>query len=348
MQLDFSILKVLACLFSIIASIGSTGCRDDANHDSNLQASFGNSERVFYSCSTATDIEGQRLTFTVRRINSTMPEIDLTVLPSGQNHKLKKKSSELWDNKLFAVRLGLKKDGSGSKSIQVHYKSLDATASFLNGFCNMFCDEYSERVNDTCLDSGKTLDDPYGNAAIDIISGGAIGSLSSVYAALAKKSITSTLVEVVPKSIPLRSMFHGEATKFGVKYFSSIEKESMTLVLRKGKFYWPNGELVDTSAGLSAHQGPGFGIFAVDTAGRIILGLEHSVGRIHHSSLVAGMNVLTAGELKIIQGVLKGASNLSGHYWPSPESLTNFLKVLKAAGVEMSEVTIKLQQTNKL
>jgi hypothetical protein len=61
-----------------------------------------------------------------------------------------------------------------------------------------------------------------------------------------------------------------------------------------------------------------------DTSGNYI--------QINHSTLVSGRDVLCAGTISIKGGKLKGVSNSSGHYTPSTQELTNFLKLLQTDG----------------
>jgi hypothetical protein len=60
----------------------------------------------------------------------------------------------------------------------------------------------------------------------------------------------------------------------------------------------------------------------------------------HHSTFVAGADVLCAGELAANRdGYLTYVSNFSGHYRPSKEHLLHFVALLAERGVDLSGVT---------
>jgi hypothetical protein len=68
---------------------------------------------------------------------------------------------------------------------------------------------------------------------------------------------------------------------------------------------------------------------------------SHSVGYRHHSSLLAGKNVGSAGEMMVKQGKLVWISNKSGHYHPSVPHFLQVLHQLQKKSVDLSVVKVK-------
>ena len=77
--------------------------------------------------------------------------------------------------------------------------------------------------------------------------------------------------------------------------------------------------------------------FIVTTKGEILVGRKHSW-------LSKGEDVLAAGEIKYNNGKLVEISNASGHYLPTIEETSNFLKIFKNAHVDIENVTLTILQ----
>jgi hypothetical protein len=60
----------------------------------------------------------------------------------------------------------------------------------------------------------------------------------------------------------------------------------------------------------------------------------------NHSSFCRGKQVVCAGTLDIYQGALLQITNMSGHYKPRPIHLANTLRILSAAGLDLSNTDI--------
>ncbi len=195
-MIKFTIVSTFCAAICILSA-----CRgDNLDVSETSAASFGDATETFYNCQTATQIEGSKSVFEVAKINNTLREISLNIVTSKQTQKLRKKADQLWENETFALRLGLKQDGS--KSIQVHYKSLNATAAFENGYCKMFCGENAQKVGNSCLAAGGAPEDPIGNAVIETIGTlGASGLVSVIKFGTRSISLVSDkfLVEALRK-----------------------------------------------------------------------------------------------------------------------------------------------------
>ena len=77
--------------------------------------------------------------------------------------------------------------------------------------------------------------------------------------------------------------------------------------------------------------------FIVTTKGEILVGRKHSW-------LSKGEDVLAAGEVKYRNGKLVEISNASGHYLPTIEESSNFLKIFKEGGVDIESATLTILQ----
>ena len=68
----------------------------------------------------------------------------------------------------------------------------------------------------------------------------------------------------------------------------------------------------------------GYGIYVL-SANKNFHVSDQEVGRRHHSSLLAGLPVAGAGEIRVVNGTITGITNRSGHYCPS---IDHFLQVI--------------------
>ena len=62
---------------------------------------------------------------------------------------------------------------------------------------------------------------------------------------------------------------------------------------------------------------------------------------VFHSSYLGGMPVQFAGSIRIIDGIVKGVRNNSGHYKPGDSFFINILEQLKTVGVPLKEVELR-------
>ena len=106
------------------------------------------------------------------------------------------------------------------------------------------------------------------------------------------------------------------------------------------------GRLVDgqgqplNPGGAPGPEGAGVAVFVVDAAGNLYVAFEQAKGAVHHSSLLAGAPVATAGEMTLFDGRLVKLSNLSGHYRPPPRTLRVVVERLRALGVDLSAMEV--------
>ena len=150
----------------------------------------------------------------------------------------------------------------------------------------------------------------------------------------------------LPTDARMGSDYAGEASgdpsaRFGgsVHYFTPAESEAARVyvdsrgLLRNAS----DGSLLDTSGASTVHTGgEGKGIFVMDKSGNLYVSLEHSVGQLHHSSLLAGSDVAGAGEIQVDSGSLKVLTDKSGHYKPSSAMNDRVINELQSQGANLS------------
>lgn len=95
-----------------------------------------------------------------------------------------------------------------------------------------------------------------------------------------------------------------------------------------------NGQFIPTS---SAPSG-GTWDFVVMPDGQIKVGSKHSW------LSDGGQDVIAAGEIRISNGVVEEITNASGHYVPKPGQGMNYLRILKAQGVDVSSAHLYINK----
>src|SRR5206468_5809204 len=115
-----------------------------------------------------------------------------------------------------------------------------------------------------------------------------------------------------------------------VKYLTAEEREAQRVFVDgNGALRWAkDNSLLDTSAAATAHSGGGRAIFVMDGHGNLYVSLDQQVGYLHHSSLLAGSDVVGAGEVEVRGGKLVAMTDASGHYRPLAEMNDRVLREL--------------------
>lgn len=135
----------------------------------------------------------------------------------------------------------------------------------------------------------------------------------------------------------MNALYRGEQSR-GVRYLGDNERRTFEVTIRDGKFYDAQGLPISTRTAKSAHSGTGHAIFVLSPDGKLYMSMQHSVGRFHHSSFLAGGDVLAAGELTLDEGRLVGFTDRSGHYMPTQPMMRQFAYYLNARGIDLSAV----------
>ncbi|OIQ17396.1 MAG: hypothetical protein BM556_11365 [Bacteriovorax sp. MedPE-SWde] len=121
------------------------------------------------------------------------------------------------------------------------------------------------------------------------------------------------------------------------KYFTSEKmRERLKVHVRDGKLYDSQGKSVNSNDELE-------GIFVMDKQGEMYFHPESDPGRLHHSSFLAGDDVLSAGSIKIEDGKITYYSDQSGHYKPLPIHVQQGIYNLLKKGADFTDVEINLK-----
>ena len=148
-----------------------------------------------------------------------------------------------------------------------------------------------------------------------------------------------TVYKLLPKYIGEEKA--STPNKKGVIYWNEAQRKVHQLFVKDGKLVDIRGVILDPRLEDPKYQDrSGGAIYVMDIYGRIFFSFDHKYGSIHHSTLVGGQAVATAGELFVQDGVLLSISNASGHYRPPAQSLDRILTHLKSKGVDLSKVQV--------
>lgn len=175
------------------------------------------------------------------------------------------------------------------------------------------------------------------------------GSLGSRVSALANRGLNrlTDAMKPYPKDLKTTKMLDHYAkhdAHYGIPYFNAAQQKAHQLSFRGGKIYDAQGRLFDTSRAAANNVGTPRATFTVNPNGQFsaINGGGGFKG-IHHSTLSAGAPVAGAGEMRVVQGVLKEIDNGSGHYRPSAEIHKQVMDLLQRNGIDISKVKQAVQ-----
>ncbi|KAJ1274274.1 hypothetical protein BS78_05G050100 [Paspalum vaginatum] len=119
-----------------------------------------------------------------------------------------------------------------------------------------------------------------------------------------------------------------------IRYLGPKERELYEYIINEGKIiHKKSGEPLDTSQGHNA----AYWIFVMSTTKRLYAGKKEK-GVFQHSSFLAGGATIAAGKFIVQNGVIKSIWAYSGHYKPSAENISNFMKFLVENGVDLREL----------
>lgn len=131
-----------------------------------------------------------------------------------------------------------------------------------------------------------------------------------------------------------------------VEYLDHDARDGYEIVARSGKLYAAEGEEFHTGNHSTAFSGKGWAIFVMSPEGRVYAG-SHVTGKFHHSSFLAGLPVVSAGELAVDRGTVRAVTAKSGHYQPTPEMFKRMLDWLEKGGVNLWKVAVKSKPHDK-
>lgn len=113
-----------------------------------------------------------------------------------------------------------------------------------------------------------------------------------------------------------------------VKYYGQTAKAEKRRVVFKdnGKLHRLRDDtLFDTQALSTCFSGAGWAIFVVSPDGKMYAH-KHVEGIYHHSTFLSGSAIMAAGELVVEQGLVKCITAKSGHYNPTRENMSAFVR----------------------
>lgn len=124
----------------------------------------------------------------------------------------------------------------------------------------------------------------------------------------------------------------------GKTYYLKTDKrrEPYRGFIRDGKLYDSKGDLF--SSNLSEDGEVLRSNFVIDKNGNLFLHPRPEAGKIHHSTLVAGEDVFSAGELVVKDGVVLEIINRSGHYKPDEVHFYQGIYLMMKNGLDFSKL----------
>jgi hypothetical protein len=120
---------------------------------------------------------------------------------------------------------------------------------------------------------------------------------------------------------------------------SPLAQLTTRITFKGGKMYRLLDKVFSTTGMSTAWGGSGWAIYVVSDQGHWFCS-NHRVGMLHHSSLLGGRPVLSAGEIKVIDGLPHTVTAKSGHYRPKMEHFVNGLRCLAREGINLTSVKV--------
>jgi len=163
--------------------------------------------------------------------------------------------------------------------------------------------------------------------------------------------------EIDPKNMKMKEMearYHGESEGKSIgladfpnprkphlqrktKYLESVKmRKKFAVHARDGKLYDSQGRA------LQGGEDDLPGIFVIDRKGQMYYHAEPDAGRFHHSTFLAGEDVLSAGQIKVKDGKLLEYQDQSGHYKPKAIHTYQGIYTLLKQGVDFDGVNLDL------
>lgn len=132
---------------------------------------------------------------------------------------------------------------------------------------------------------------------------------------------------------------------YNAKYFGQQSREQFEVgVDAKGHIRWKDGTLVNTCHPATAECPAA--LFVMGDRGKIYVYsgdlLTSDLETIHHSSLLAGAPVASAGEIFVKDGLVVGITDRSGHYLPAPDIFRQVLEELRGRGVDLQQTKVSI------
>lgn len=120
-----------------------------------------------------------------------------------------------------------------------------------------------------------------------------------------------------------------------VLYYNSTQSASLQVTVKANLLYYA-GVLFDTSKANPSHSGVPAAIFVMSSTGTIYASNRSVTFLFHHSTLLGGVPVASAGELIVRSGVIQTMTNCSGHYLPTSAAYLQLVEALHRQGYTRS------------
>lgn len=147
----------------------------------------------------------------------------------------------------------------------------------------------------------------------------------------------------------------------GVAYMDKAGRKSHRVFFNGGTAFFKGGEAgmgalggtvmvpLSTAEMSTVFSGKGFGIWVISEKGKLYVG-NHVKGMLHHSSFLAGANVMCGGEMWARDGKIVFLTAKSGHYNPDITHLSWALRVLETCVDNFDHIKVMAwtSNTNKL
>ena len=145
-------------------------------------------------------------------------------------------------------------------------------------------------------------------------------------------AITSATYSWAGDAFPLRRDYRGEETR-GVLYLTDEQREQYRVIVNE------SGLLVKASDGgvFSSYLTGEPTLFVLMENEELYISAFSRHNVFHHSSLSSGKAVKSAGQALIFQGRVIALDNVSGHYYPSLQSVSLVINRLAQMGYRETE-----------
>lgn len=124
-----------------------------------------------------------------------------------------------------------------------------------------------------------------------------------------------------------------------VEYFSESQRAQYEIFPKAGKIYDHQGNIFESKYD-PVDQFYEDSLFIVDKDFRFFVLPIQERGRYHHSSLSSGDDVIFAGTISVMDGVIHEISANSGHYKPSALQTLRVLSLMKKKGIDLQSIKL--------
>jgi hypothetical protein len=162
-----------------------------------------------------------------------------------------------------------------------------------------------------------------------------------------KALVDQRLGGMQPKTTPMLVKYQGEnkVDKSPVTYFDENQREKFKLRIDENGHFFLGGNKSEFTSGdvkASSPLAQRWHLFAIAPDGTFYVHTKIPQ-QIHHSSMLAGGNVICAGFLSIQKGKLEAIYNSSGHYQPGIEAMFQTINLLMGHGIEPHTYSVKYE-----